>query len=363
MVEMKTRKFKKIIESLEGIKGRHTELVTVYIPAGSNLNTVVDQLRMEQSTAQNIKSKTVRKNVLAALEKILHHLKNYRKTPDKGLALFCGNVSQKEGVSDIQLFVADPLEEIKTRLYRCDQTFLLGPLREMVEEREVYGFLVLDKSEADIGILKGTRVESLKHMESIVPGKTKKGGWSQARYARIREGLLNDFLKKVGEAASKEYYRMKNLKGIIIGGPGPIKEEFAEKEFLNYEVKKKVLGVVNTSYTGLPGLQEMVERCEDLIAKATAIKEAKLLEQYFTELATEGLACYGEETVKFLKAGNLDTLLLSEDFLKEKETEAEELLKLAEQMGTKVEIVSTGSQRGTQLVELGGVGGLLRYKV
>jgi len=362
MVEMKSRKFKKMIDELGSIKGRHTELVTVYVPAGSNLGTVVDQLRTEQSTAQNIKSKQVRKNVLAALEKILHHLKNYKKTPPKGLALFCGNVSQKEGVSDIQLFVMEPLEDVKTRLYRCDQVFIMDPLKEMVEEREVYGFIVLDKSEADIGFLKGKRVESAKHMESIVPGKTKKGGWSQARFARIREGLLNDFLKKVGEAASQEFKSVKNLKGIIIGGPGPIKEEFADKEFLNYEVKKKVLGVVSTSYTGKVGLNEMVGRSEDVIANASAIQEAKLLERFFTELATDGLAVYGKETLKLLRKGIVDTLLISEDYLKRNEKEVDNLLKEAESMSTKVEIISTDSQRGAQLVELGGLGGILRYK-
>ena len=56
MVEMKDRKFKKTVNDLEKIRGRHTELVTVYVPAGSNLGTVVDQLRTEQSTAQNIRA-------------------------------------------------------------------------------------------------------------------------------------------------------------------------------------------------------------------------------------------------------------------------------------------------------------------
>ena len=82
------KKLKEIIEKLGKIRGRHTELVTVYIPAGYNLAKIADQIRQEQSTAQNIKSKSVRKNVMAALERILQHLKLYKQTPKNGLVLF-----------------------------------------------------------------------------------------------------------------------------------------------------------------------------------------------------------------------------------------------------------------------------------
>lgn len=364
MVDMKKRQFEKLIEELAAIKGRHTELVSVYVPTGYNINKVVDQLRGEQSTAQNIKSKQVRKNVLAALEKILAHLREYKKTPPKGLAIFCGNVSEKEGGSEIEIFPIEPMEEIRTKLYQCDQHFVLDPLREQVEEKEVYGLVVLDKSEADIGLLKGKHIESLKHMESIVPGKTKKGGWSANRYARIREGLLEDFLKNVGESTNKEFMALKNLKGVIIGGPGPIKENFADGEYLNYQVKKQILGTVDTSYTGEYGLKETVERGEKVIADASAIKEAKLLERFFTDLAKDtGLAVYGERTLELLHKGVVDILLISDRYFKEHEGEMETLLKESESMGTQVEIVSPESQRGSQLQELGGIGGILRYKV
>jgi len=402
-IDIKKKRLEALVKELSGIRGRHTELVSVYIPAGFNLAKVVEQIKQEQSTAQNIKSKTVRKNVMAALEKILQHLKLYKQTPANGLVIFCGNVSEKEGVSDIELWSTEPPEPVKVRLYRCDQIFVLDPLKDMVREKEIYGLIVLDKSEADIGLLKGKKVQSLKHMESIVPGKTKKGGWSQARYARIREGLLNDFLKKVGEVASAQFKDLRDLKGIIIGGPGPIKEEFTEGEFLHYEVKKKILGTVNTSYTGRPGLNETVERSEDIISQASVIRENKILERFFGEFAKDsGLAVYGlEEVTNALKEGNVEILLISEAFdwvrikfkcpkcnteikktlrkedireqkcekcgasveVFEEESLEDEILKFAENMGTSVELISTDTPKGEQLKELGGIAGILRYKV
>lgn len=399
---MDDNKLKATVKELENIRGRHTELVTVYIPAGYNVLKVAEQIRNEQGTAQNIKSKAVRKNVVGALEKITQHLKLYKKTPPNGVAIFCGNVSDKEGVTDLELWAIEPPEPLKQRLYRCGQLFVLDPLKEMVREKEIYGLIVLDKSEAEIGVLRGKRIESLKHMDSIVPGKTKAGGWSQARYARIREGLLNDFLKKIGEIATSNFKGMQDLKGIIIGGPGPIKEQFAEGGFLEYTVRDKVIGVVNTSYSGgVYGLRETVERAEDLISEASAIREKKILEKFFGELSKDsGLAVYGHrEVVNALKGGNLDLLLLSEGFdwvdtkfecscgfktektlnrkqideqkcpecnnkmeVTEEKDVTEDIIKMAEEIGTKVEVVSTHTGMGEQLMEIGGIGGILRYK-
>ncbi len=169
-------KLKKLVKTLKSKKGRHTELVTVYVPAGYNLHEITSQLKQEQGTSENIKSKSVRKNVTTALEKIMRHIQLYKQTPENGLALFCGNVSEKEGAADIELWAIEPPEPIKTKLYWCDQKFVMEPLEKMVEEKQIYGVVCLDKSEADIGLLRGKKLEPLVHFDSIVPGKTRAGG-------------------------------------------------------------------------------------------------------------------------------------------------------------------------------------------
>lgn len=399
-MDMDKEELKLLLQELEKIRGRHTELVSVYVPAGYNILKVAEQIRSEQSTAQNIKSKTVRKNVLAALEKISGHLRYYKETPPNGLVIFCGNISEREGVADIRLWAIEPFEPIGVRLYRCDQIFILDPLKDLVRETEIYGLIVLDKSEADIGLLKGKVVQKIKHLDSIVPGKTKAGGWSQQRYARVREALLNDFLKKVGEIASAQFRGMRDLKGLIIGGPGPIKEQFFDGDYLAYDIKQKVLGVVNTSYTGEYGLNELVERSEEILAEAAVMKEKRILERFFDELAKGGeKIVYGlKETVSALKMGNIELLLISEGFdLIEVDAKCtcgwagkiivkkgevikcpkcsaiiekydifdvkENVIKLAKEMGSQIEWISAQTPRGQQFKELGGIGGILRYKL
>ena len=141
MVEYSKSELKEILEELEKHKGRATELITVYIPAGQNIYTVANQLEAEKSTAKNIKSTGTRKNVGNALDKITRHLKEYKKTPENGLAIFCGNVSKSEGQDDLQLWDIEPPEQMKIRMYRCDKEFVIDPLKEMLEVQEVFGLV------------------------------------------------------------------------------------------------------------------------------------------------------------------------------------------------------------------------------
>ena len=73
--QVSREELQEIVEELAGIRGRHTELVTVLVPAGANIYTVVDQLEAEKSTARNIKSKTTQKNVIEALERAVRQLR------------------------------------------------------------------------------------------------------------------------------------------------------------------------------------------------------------------------------------------------------------------------------------------------
>ncbi|MDZ4226697.1 MAG: hypothetical protein U1B79_01150 [Candidatus Pacearchaeota archaeon] len=152
------RELAEIIEQLEHYKARATELITVYIPAGQNIYTVADQLEAEKSTAKNIKSAATRKNVSNALDKITRQLKEYKKTPENGLAIFSGNISKVEGQEDLKLWTIEPMMPLKTRMYRCDKEFILEPLKEMLEVTEVFGLLVMDRKEATIGLLEGKRI-------------------------------------------------------------------------------------------------------------------------------------------------------------------------------------------------------------
>jgi peptide chain release factor subunit 1 len=274
----------------------------------------------------------------------------------------------------------------------------------MIAEKEVYGIICLDRQEADIALVVGKKIKPMAHFESIVPGKTRAGGQSAMRFSRVREGLLQDWYKQVSEAANAIFSEQPELRGIIIGGPGPTKEAFLKSELLHAELRKKILGIIDTSYTGEYGVEETLARSEELIRETEIMKEKSLMQRFFEELQKPaGLVVYGlNETLTALKMGAIDQLLLSEgvpykevewecgcgrtkEFLHENkiterkglpcekcgqpkqlvaETDAADALEeLAKQFGTKFILVSVDTREGQQFAELGGIGGFLRYRV
>ena len=87
---------KKELKRLSSIRGSGTELVSVYIPPGAQISDITNKLKDERGQAANIKSKTTRTNVQAAIDRIVQYLKLFKKPPDNGLAVVCGNISNEQ---------------------------------------------------------------------------------------------------------------------------------------------------------------------------------------------------------------------------------------------------------------------------
>ncbi|HLC71367.1 MAG TPA: LAGLIDADG family homing endonuclease, partial [Candidatus Nanoarchaeia archaeon] len=133
-------------------------------------------LAEEQGTASNIKYASTRKNVQAALEKMIQHLRLYPKTPPHGLAAFAGNVAATEGKQDFRAWSIEPPLPLNVRIYRCDKIFVTDVLEEMLVEHQVYGLVVLDRRDAILALLRGKTITVLQKTHSEVPGKFKAGG-------------------------------------------------------------------------------------------------------------------------------------------------------------------------------------------
>mgnify|MGYP001577111209 CR=1 FL=1 len=355
------QELRELFEELGQYKTRATELITVYIPEGQNIYTVADQLDAEKSTAKNIKSAGTKKNVGNALDKITRQLKEYKKTPENGLAIFCGNISKVEGQEDLRFWGIEPPNPLKTRMYRCDKEFILDPLREMLEVTEVFGLLVMDRREATIGMLEGKRIETLHKMTSGIPSKVRAGGQSSQRFHRITEGLTKEFYKRIAESMKKIFLGMPKLKGILIGGPIPTKDEFLKGEYLTDQLQRKVMGKIDIGDASESGLGELVEKAKDLLADHERLQEKKDVESFFRVLGEDPeKAALGEkESRKALEMGAVSVLYLSSKLPKNK---ISELSKMAENTDSEIKTISTETPEGEQFFNMGGVGAVLRFK-
>lgn len=402
--------FKKTLKDLSEKRGRGTELVSVYIPPSKQLSDVGRQMREELGQSANIKSKQTKKNVQSAIEVILQTIKLYNKPPEHGLVLFVGMIPKGgPGTEKMEKYVMEPPEPVTTYWYKCNNEFFLEPLELMIEERDVYGVAVIDRKEATFATLKGKKETILGHLTSGVPGKHKAGGQSQRRFDRVIEDAAREFLKRIGTHMNEAYLPLKDdLKGIILGGPGFTKNDFYGGDYLQYELKDKVITTIDTSYTGEEGIREVMSKSTEILENLDVMHEKNVVQKFIKELINEkGLASYGEDEVRNnLIIGAVDTLLLSEDLvhmrktfqcpgcgyeteitvksqlqannLKQKCPECgefnlkeqdsidlvDELMEKADEMNAKVEFISTETEEGTQLYRaFGGIAAILRYHI
>jgi peptide chain release factor subunit 1 len=394
--------FRRDLEQIKNLKGRGTELISVYVPPTKQIYDVAAYLRDEFSQSSNIKSQGTRKNVQGAIQSILARLKYFKTPPPNGVIFFVGEVAASGDQTRMVQYTLIPPDPITTFLYRCDSDFYLEPLQDMLLDKKVYGLIVIDRSEATLGVLRGKRINVIRNFDSLVPSKHRMGGQSAQRFERLIEIAAHEFYKKVADIATDSFYNLPGLQGILIGGPGPTKNYFMDQAFLHHELQKKVIDSYDIGYTDEYGLKELVEKAKDSLSDMDLMREKKYVTKLLEEIRkSEGsLAAYGEEEVRHATTiGQVEVLLLSEG-LRKRRVELEcpacgfkgklsvpkipepmpcptcgqpvnilsdvdivdELFELAESMGTRVELISADSEEGDMLLKaFGGIAAILRF--
>ena len=404
LTDLQKYEFRRSLEEVRKLSGRGTELISLYVPPSKQISDVSNYLRSEYSQSSNIKSASTRKNVQGAISSILSRLKNFKQPPENGLVFFVGHRSIGADQTDMVQFVLEPPEPVPTFIYRCDSQFFTAPIEGMLETKEKYGLIVIDRSEATIGVLNGKRIVPIKNMQSLVPSKHGRGGQSARRFERLIEIAAHEYYKKVADVANEAFLSEKDVKGILVGGPGPTKEYFVKSEYLHYELQKKIIDTFDVGYTDEYGLKELVEKAREALKDLDLMREKDIMQHLFEEIRKPdgGLSVYGEDHVKnALLIGAVDILIISEDVRRVKLSltcpacgakkdamakdstedikcdkcgaimkvdEVDDLVgdlhKLAEANNTKVDFVSGESEEGGLLMKaFGGVAGILRFRV
>ena len=409
---VKLYKIRKTLEELSKKAGRGTELITVYIPKGKQLHEIIGSLQQEQGTADNIKSDLTRSHVVDSLGKVVSKLKMYKKTPEKGLVIFCGALPPEEGgplgSEVVTAWEIEPPKDLNQYLYRCDDHFHVDILKDMLKDDNLIGFLAIDAKDAGWGLLHGDKIEVLSQTGSGVAGKHRQGGQSAKRFQKLREMELSYFYNRVAQTTREYFIDIYPVKGLIISGPGPTKEDFINGNYLEYRLQNNIINTIDASYSGAEGIREAFAKSGDILGSFRLVEEKKFIEDLFREINTNtGKGSYGlQEVIEFLKNNVVKTLLITdntnlhrveavckrckniqEDIVerqlvipkkteyknnpcpgcKAMDTEVNEqdivdyLQIIAAKTGTQLEVISGSAEHGNMLASLGKVGAILRY--
>ena len=299
---VKKYKITKMLNDLSKISGHGTELVTVYIPPRRPIYDIISQLRNEAGTATNIKSDLTRTHVQDALSKTMEQLKLYKETPDNGLVIFCGAIPTGKGIGTekIEIFTITPPKPVQINLYRCDDHFWIDHIKEMLKDDKVMGIIAIDTQETGLGILTGDRWQTIETLTSGVAGKHRQGGQSARRFERLRDNELNEYYHRVADYAQKIFIDQFTVKGLIVGGPGPTKDNFVKEEYLDYRLQNNIISILDTSYTGDEGVREIIDKVNEqgIMSEFRLMEEKKLVKKFMGEVHSgKGLGIYGMNEV------------------------------------------------------------------
>lgn len=189
--------------------------------------------------------------------------------------------------------------------FTVDSSPYIRPLARLIDEYDSFTLLLLNSNEANIFSVSMGQPEIKDHLSKDIINHHKKGGWSQARFARRRKGAIKDFFKEVQEALS-----LNVEESIIIAGPGIEKINF--KNSLPKNLKEKVVEILDVD------MDEKEKLFENSLEKISQYKQKQshvLIEELRKEILTDGLAVYGiQDTLNAVIQGQIDILLIEKDY-------------------------------------------------
>ena len=320
-------KLRRTMQYLSTLRGRGTSLVTLVIPARSQLARTVQLVSDEYSLSSCIKSSQTRGNVQQALSAAQGRLRLYTQNtlPENGLVLYTGIVYDEEQHRETKIAMCiEPLMPMQHALYRCEAHFITDFLEQQLIDSAQdgnatrYGVIVIDGNGALFARLdpqQGAIV--LKRMQVNLPKKHGRGGQSAPRFERLRRIAIHNYLTKVSENArsvflDSQHHGLTNIDGFILSGSANLKSDLVKSESLGKQIQSKIIRLVDVSYGGDNGLQETIRLCADLFADLKLSRERQLLDEVFSQIQMSS-SDPDSTTVSYTIGLDETSLILNED--------------------------------------------------
>ena len=207
-------------------------------------------------------------------------------------------------------------------------------------------FVSLDQDEATIVVLRQFGLKEIAFIRSMRSGK-------QYEEKTKEDKFHKEIISKIEPLAAENM-------PIVLLGPG------FEKEALAASLKEagfKGIHVHHTGQSGMAGVNELIKTGmgANILRESSIGIEMEAVEKLMEEIGKDGLAAYGPNEIKdAAEAGAVDTLLVLDSKLREQDLDS--LIKTVETQQGKVLVISGQHDSGKELLALGGMGALLRYK-
>jgi peptide chain release factor subunit 1 len=300
------------LRELAAFRGEHSCAVSLYVgldpssvPTAGELASHVRSLHAHAERQLNERRASLshdeRKALASDLERIGSWFENdFNRDGVRGVALFAAQLDDLF----LPLLLPWPVDDearIANQLY-------LAPLVRNVGRGDGALVAYVGRERGDVYRLHGGQLTPLVDETAEVPGRHDQGGWSQSRYERHIETIVDRHLREVADALDRCVRRLRHVR-VVLAGPEETRAEF--DRLLSTEVRGALVGWV--AVDAHADATRLLEVAQPLLDEWRANREEALLARWREEAARNGRAATGwEETLQAASDGRIELLLVQE---------------------------------------------------
>jgi peptide chain release factor subunit 1 len=226
---------------------------------------------------------------------------------------YFANEFERDGAHGVAVFSAGMdnvwrpralIESVPDRV-RVGREFHLTPLVPLVGRGEGAIVAFLSRERGELLRLHSGRLEEVVDHTDDVPGRHDQGGWSQSRYQRHIEKLVQDHLKDVAATLERSLRRLRRPRVVVVAS----EETRAElEEELSSEVKEAIIGWASAEAHATPA--QLLHTVEPLLERWRADQETTAVERWREAAGRNGRAASGwAQTLEAASDGRVELLL------------------------------------------------------
>ncbi len=230
------------------------------------------------------------------------------------------------------------------------------------ESNYIMFFIAIETGLATLAIITNFSHKRITVIKTHIPGK---------RYAQAnRNKALNEFFDNIVKVI-EENIKQTEINSIIVCGPGNTRNHLIKhiKENYNPDYYSKIKSIHASSGTESAILETLKSKELTLIKRnVKVLEETEKIEEIFTLLSTDDdlIAIGFDEITGGAERGAIKDLFVADIMIrgtsKEQKLRIEDIIINVEKAGGKVHILSSEHPTGQQIIDLGSLIGILRYK-
>ena len=308
--------------------------------------------------------------------RIVRYLEGEVPASIQGLAIFaCSTCSDWFEVGQFDA----PFE--RNRLFVSDRPHLY-PLARLIDQYRRYAVVLADTNRAHIFVFAAGRAVEHEDLENVKTKHTKVGGWSQSRYQRHEKNYHLQHAKDVIDTLER-IVREEELEHVILAGDEETVIPLLRDQ-LTKPLQEKVLDALSLGINTPE--HEVLEESLKVFRRHDSLSDMEKVQRLLNEYRADNLGVAGvPETLAALSNGQVEELLIAAkpDGIQFDKEEVEKVLKLyetdeplpeelnqrtvADELVRRANVLSSATvtfiEDSTQLEQVGGVGGFLRYRI